>query len=741
MKFKYVGLVAAGISLGLMTTVNVQATAEQHVTVQASYYPVTDQQSASYVAQINQSQRYDGLFATGPYRTSAETTKPTASAKTRDQEYVTAIATAKTPTGDWVEVKFIDGTQAWIDARGLKQIAVNAVVNQQTISQVATVSQSTRNDGLFADGPYRTSATTMKPTTFAKQLNGQTVSVIASEDVANVQWNQIRLSDGKTYWIDARGLSIIALNPVTDRQSVSQAAVVTQSNRYDGLFTDGPYRSSLASLKATAFAQPLNGQGVTVIATAQSGGHQWSQIKLADGTTYWIDSAGLSLLNLYEVSDQQTVDNNAVIAQSNRNDGLFISGPYKTTISSLKPDTTAKQYNGQGVHVIATEKALGVTWAQIELAGRTYWIDESGLQYVTLYPITSQSVVTNTRAVVSQSNRNDGLFANGPYRSALNVISPSASAKSLNGQVVEVIGQAETSIGSWREIKTSTGKIYWIDSRGLVATNLYMVSNLKSAGGYVKIDQTSRNDGLFANGPYKTSSSTLTPNASAGSYNNQDAMILATASTETGNWVKIQLLNNNRVYWIDARGVKNIASPMTRVLNVPNYNQYKEGAPVGCEGTSLFEALQYKGYVKNYTLHSFLNTIPKASSPYSGFVGSPFISDNNTYTAIFAAPLAKWGSRFGNVSNISGASVQELANQVLAGNPVVAYVTVHFAGVRWGTWSFGRVPNNNHAVAIAGVDLTKQQFYLSDPIDGKYWISISKFASIYNVRKMAVVVK
>jgi uncharacterized protein YvpB len=178
-----------------------------------------------------------------------------------------------------------------------------------------------------------------------------------------------------------------------------------------------------------------------------------------------------------------------------------------------------------------------------------------------------------------------------------------------------------------------------------------------------------------------------------------------------------------------------------RVIKVPNYNQYKNGAPVGCEGVSLYQALRAKGYASKYSLHAFLNTIPKASSPYNGFVGSPFVADNKTYTAIFAEPLAKWGQQFGQAVNISNSSVSTLEKEILAGNPVVAYVTEHFASIRWGNWAFGRVPNNNHAVTIAGVDLIKKRLYLSDPIDGQYWITENKFAKIYNQRKMAVVVR
>ncbi|WP_225884279.1 C39 family peptidase [Lacticaseibacillus mingshuiensis] len=175
-------------------------------------------------------------------------------------------------------------------------------------------------------------------------------------------------------------------------------------------------------------------------------------------------------------------------------------------------------------------------------------------------------------------------------------------------------------------------------------------------------------------------------------------------------------------------------------LDVVNYSQYANGIPEGCEGVSLMEALKYKRHALNYSPRQFLSLIPKASSPYAGFVGSPFVSSGQ-YTAIFAAPLAKWGRQFGDVADISGSSVNELLAEVEKGNPVVAYVTIHFATPTWAQWPFGRVPNNNHAVVLAGFNKTAGTVYVSDPIDGKYWLPLTTFSRIYNARKMAVVVR
>ncbi|WP_369675038.1 C39 family peptidase, partial [Enterococcus faecium] len=78
-----------------------------------------------------------------------------------------------------------------------------------------------------------------------------------------------------------------------------------------------------------------------------------------------------------------------------------------------------------------------------------------------------------------------------------------------------------------------------------------------------------------------------------------------------------------------------------KLLGVKNYNQYALGAPSGCEGASLLQALQYKGKITNWSLTQFLNTIPKSpnGNPNNGFVGSPFVENSWTYSAIYPAPL------------------------------------------------------------------------------------------------------
>lgn len=179
------------------------------------------------------------------------------------------------------------------------------------------------------------------------------------------------------------------------------------------------------------------------------------------------------------------------------------------------------------------------------------------------------------------------------------------------------------------------------------------------------------------------------------------------------------------------------------LLGVNNYNQYALGTPSGCEGASLLQALQYKGQLTDWSLRQFLNTIPISpnNNPNTGFVGSPFVENPWTYSAIYPAPLTTWGQAYGNVENISGSSVDTLLNELQNGNPVVVWTTINFKPVRWGKWPFGMAVNNNHAVTLDGYNKVGNQLHVSDPISGSYWLNKTTFETIYNARQYAVVVR
>lgn len=117
-------------------------------------------------------------------------------------------------------------------------------------------------------------------------------------------------------------------------------------------------------------------------------------------------------------------------------------------------------------------------------------------------------------------------------------------------------------------------------------------------------------------------------------------------------------------------------------LSAPYINQYAYGAPMGCEGASLLQALQAKGYAGGVGLKTILDTMPYTSdgNPHHGFVSSPYIVDDAmVYQSIFPSALTPFGNNYGTCINTSGSSAGQLVEHLKAGNPSVVYVTYKFA--------------------------------------------------------------
>lgn len=197
----------------------------------------------------------------------------------------------------------------------------------------------------------------------------------------------------------------------------------------------------------------------------------------------------------------------------------------------------------------------------------------------------------------------------------------------------------------------------------------------------------------------------------------------------------LQWINNKYEYFDQFGALSN--ESQYKLLNVPNYNQYAEGYPDGCEGVSLFQALQYKGYLGGMSLHNFMYTIPTSTNPFYGYAAS------GGYAAIFPTPLANWGKGYsgGMTFDISGSSFDNLLEEVKNGNPVIAYVTTYYTPPTWRNYPFGPNLYNNHAVTLDGYDRINNLVHVSDPVSGSKWMDMFTVASVYDARKYAVVVK
>lgn len=76
---------------------------------------------------------------------------------------------------------------------------------------------------------------------------------------------------------------------------------------------------------------------------------------------------------------------------------------------------------------------------------------------------------------------------------------------------------------------------------------------------------------------------------------------------------------------------------------------------------------------------------------------------DGTYQGMNPAPVVSWGvANGGNVVDISGSSVQGLKDEIVNGNPVVAWVTYAFEPAQHKSMFWGDAIWNRHVVAVDG---------------------------------------
>lgn len=212
-------------------------------------------------------------------------------------------------------------------------------------------------------------------------------------------------------------------------------------------------------------------------------------------------------------------------------------------------------------------------------------------------------------------------------------------------------------------------------------------------------------------------------------------------------------------YSASASGALTLTSWSYRMPNVPYISQIDNiYAWVGCEAVSTLMGLQAKGYALNTPLKTFLDNLPRsASDPEKGFVGSPYVPDTSkkTRTTIYPAKLAEYANSYcgGDIvcQDFRGASVTDLQRELLAGNCVVAYMTLWWKEPFYRNYVIeGQVQSlvsNNHAVLVCGYDPDKG-YFISDPYNyynrgqvHQYWENAQTFEKIWNERKVGMVLR
>ena len=178
---------------------------------------------------------------------------------------------------------------------------------------------------------------------------------------------------------------------------------------------------------------------------------------------------------------------------------------------------------------------------------------------------------------------------------------------------------------------------------------------------------------------------------------------------------------------------------------------YPVYAPIGCEPTSVYAALKSKGYVKDISHRQFLDNMPYDSiNPNRGFVGHYTGFRNRAKReTIFPNALAKYAKIYSDkVEDISGASMEDIKQEIYLGNPVVVYVTLYWNNPIYRNYyvegNTYRWLSNNHVVTICGYDPATNMYYVSDPLSRstyKYWVNGKSLEYLYNFRKHAIVVR
>ena len=210
-------------------------------------------------------------------------------------------------------------------------------------------------------------------------------------------------------------------------------------------------------------------------------------------------------------------------------------------------------------------------------------------------------------------------------------------------------------------------------------------------------------------------------------------------------------------YHADSTGAVTQVSAAYQIPGVPYLSQIDNiGAWVGCEAAATLPGLWAKGYAADVALKSFLDNLPRSESdPELGFVGSPYTPDRTKRTTIYPARLAEYANSYcgGDTvcSDFRGVSVEELRQELLAGNCVVAYETLWWQKPYYSTYLINgvsqRLVSNNHAVLVCGYD-PEQGYFISDPYNyynrgqvHQYWEDAETFDAIWNERRVGMLIR
>ncbi|QAS70610.1 1,4-beta-N-acetylmuramidase [Oenococcus sicerae] len=181
----------------------------------SNYATITSTNIINRSAKIYDSARNDWVLNAGPAFTSATTLGPNAWGRNYNGHSVTVLKEAVTlragQTYKYVQVKDLTANKTyWIDERAV----LGTITSTKSVSYQAIINDASRNDWLLNDGPALTSWSTLASNGSGAAYDGHIVTVIQQAtttrgDGQTYTYYQVKdTTANKTYWIDARGVSI-----------------------------------------------------------------------------------------------------------------------------------------------------------------------------------------------------------------------------------------------------------------------------------------------------------------------------------------------------------------------------------------------------------------------------------------------------------------------------------------------------------------------------------------------------
>ena len=223
-----------------------------------------------------------------------------------------------------------------IDYQGIftSEFSFDHITDSHSLSGVKQIDETNRADGIYS-APFNTVAGATIENHDGVNYNGDMVQLIQQATTKRSTYVQVKASNGKIFWIDQAALKDPKPDPILAKTTENYFASINQTNRADGIYSGGPYRTTPSAYAANSNAPKFKGQLVHVLATERTRWSTFAKIQFSDGSIYWIDTQALKRSGFTSIISSQTTSYQGIIDETGRKDGVYRDGPYQTSAATF----------------------------------------------------------------------------------------------------------------------------------------------------------------------------------------------------------------------------------------------------------------------------------------------------------------------------------------------------------------------------------------------------------------------